>query len=169
MQYSSWSVLFLFAFLKTFAICCCSSQTKAEAEAVTCFFYVLSMFLLLFLDFYFLVSLFFTRYYFNLYTYSKKSLNTGAKVKECYFKVNFDPLCFGKKTFYAKSAQHLLVPDFVLIEFCQFFRLLAHIPYKILKYIFLFTESICICTEGKRKYTFLISSILTETMHTNSN
>ena len=74
-----------------------------------------------------------------------------------------------KKSFYAKSALHLLVPDFVLIEFCQFFRLLAHIPYKILKYIFLFTESICICTEGKRKYTFLISSILTETMHTNSN
>ena len=37
--HSSLFVLFLFSFLKTFAICRCSSQTKAGAEAVTSFFY----------------------------------------------------------------------------------------------------------------------------------
>lgn len=99
-------------------------------------------------------------------------MNSGAKVKgkRMLLQSEFQSVVLWKKTFYAKSALHLLVPDFVLIEFCQFFRLMAcYIPYKILKYIFLFTESICICTEGRRKYIFLISSILTETMHTNSN
>ena len=89
---------------------------------------------------------------------------------EYYFKLNLDPLCYEKKNFLCKTALHLLVPDFVLIEFCQFFRLMAcYIPYKILKYIFLFTESICISTEWRREYIYLISSILTKTMHTNSN
>ena len=85
--------------------------------------------------------------------------------------MNFNPLCYGKKTFYAKSALHLLVPDFVLIEFCQFFRLVGMQNSQ----IFLFTESICISQnlfayvpkEGKN--IFLISSILTEIMHPNSN
>ena len=97
-------------------------------------------------------------------------MNIGAKVKNVTSKW-ISIRCVMEKNFLCKICLAFACPRFLADWILSIFQVVG-VLYSIRDsqiYIFLFTESICICTEGRRKYTFLISSILTETMHTNSN